>query len=128
MPDRLHLAAHTTTSFNLSTAVKLRRLMFSCGRSGVRWITEALRTVEPKDLQDITLQFNHTSLMHGFEGPVRQQWEDLDRLLVRFWTLHSICPKVVYKVGSERDIRDYASRVMPELARRGLIDLVEYNY
>ena len=59
----------------------------------------------------------------------RQQWHDLDRLLAQFWTSHSIRPKVAYEVEVEKredeDIRDHAPSLLPELTRRGFIDLVE---
>jgi len=124
----LHLAPPTAPSFNLSTAVKLKRLVLLCTQPGVRWVTEALQTVESRDLQDITLQSDHAALIHGFEEQVLRQWQDLDRLLVRFWTSHSIRPKVTYEVGAGRDMRDYAPSALPELTRRGLVDLVEYNH
>lgn len=125
-----HSAPPTATSLNLSTALKLKRLMFVwIHQAGVRFIVEALQTVEPKDLQGITLQ-SDTSMVHGFEEPVRQEWLDLDRLLVQFWTSCSIRPKFMYDVGqgTGMDMMDYASRVMPELARRGLIDLIKFSY
>ena len=63
------------------------------------------------------------------EDPIRDQWYDLDRLLVRFWASHSIRPKVAYEAGVRRkDMRDCMSSLLPELTKRGLIDLVEHKY
>ena len=122
-----HLAPFTS-SFNLSAAVKLARLAFLSTQPGVGWILETLQTVESRDLQEITLQFEHNALMHGLDERVLQQWQDLDRLLVRFWTSHSIRPKVMYEGGMGWDMRNDAPSVLPELTSRGLVDMVEYNH
>ena len=59
-------------------------------------------------------------------GTVRQEWEDLDRLLVQFWTACSIRPKFMYVAEEgEDDLRDLAPSLLPELTRRGAVDLVE---
>ena len=54
-------------------------------------------------------------------------------MLVQFRTSRSICPKVVYEVELDGnggddgiDWRDDALSLLPELTRRGLVDLVEY--
>ena len=117
------------TSFNLSKGKKLKQLVFLCMRSGVRWVTEALRTVKSKRLQQITLRPDHNALANKFGEAVCQQWHDLDSLLVQFWASHSIRPKVTYEVGVGReDMRDYAPSLLPELTRRGLVDLAEYEH
>lgn len=121
-----HLASPRATPFNLSTTLKLKRLMFVwIHQPGVPLIVDTLQTVESKNLQDIALQ---PAMLYGLEGSVRQEWQNLDRLLVQFWTSHSIRPKLMYKVWMGRDVRDYASRALPGLARRGLTDLVEFSH
>ena len=55
-----------------------------------------------------------------------RQWKDLDLLLVQFWSTHSIRPRVVCVAGRVgEDLRDRLPSLLPELTRRGLIDLVE---
>jgi len=56
-----------------------------------------------------------------------QEWQDLDRLLV--WTSHSVYLRVVYVAGEEgEEFRDKVPILLPELTRRGLIDLVETEH
>ena len=53
---------------------------------------------------------------------------DLDRLLVRFWESHSIRPKIRRGGVSRRekeDAIDCVLRLLPEMTKRELIDLVE---
>ena len=110
-------------------AVKLKRLSFLCTRPGVGWVTETLQTVESKDLQEITLQTDHVALMRGIEEWVLQEWEDLDRLLFRFWTSHSIRLKVMYRAVVGREgIRGRMTILLPELTRSGIVDLVENQH
>jgi hypothetical protein len=87
----------------------------------------ALQTVKSKNLQQITIH-SHAVFANPIEETVHREWQDLDRLLVQFWTAHSLHPKVMY--GSERggnDLRDLAPSLFPELMRRGIVDLVQYN-
>jgi len=82
----------------------------------------SLQTVGSKNLQQITIH-PHPTALTGTE--VRQEWQNLDHLLVRFWTSHSIRPRILYKGG--RETRDHASSMLPELTRRGLVDLVDHD-
>jgi hypothetical protein len=73
----------------------------------------------------------------GLGGDVRQTIEDVDRrdwldlghLLVQFWESSSIRPKFVClrRVKGERDARYWVGcwRLLPEIMKRGIIDLVE---
>jgi len=114
----------STSSFNLSAATKLKDLTFQCTRPGVRWITAALQTTESKALQRIAL-YPEDAALDPSDGKY-QEWQDLDRLLLQFWTSHSIRPRVVYEPDEEGvDLTDLAPILFPELFRRRLIDLVE---
>ena len=87
----------------------------------------ALRTIESKDLRQITI---HLNTPPGLKNSTldQQDWRDLDQLLVQFWTSHSIRPQLVYSPNSEgRDTRDSVPNLLPELTERGLVDLVEYS-
>jgi len=116
-------------SFNLSTAKNLKYLALRFGRPNVQWITATLQTIESKNLQGIALQFGANAFEHTTTEAIRQQWHDLDHLLVQFWTSHSIRLVITCGGGGARqDLRDYASSLLPELTRRGLIDQAEYKH
>jgi len=55
------------------------------------------------------------------------QWLDLDRLLVQFWESHSTCPEVICTTqeGERQNTRDFVEFLLPELTRRGMVDLTE---
>ena len=100
--------------------------MFQCARPNVQWVIAALRTVESKNLEQITVRPDADTFVRTIKEPVHQQWHDLDQLLVQFWISHSIRPKVTYETGARRkDMRDCTQSLLPELTRRGLVDLVE---
>jgi hypothetical protein len=98
----------------------------------------ALQTVQSKNLQQITIYLLAVSVnlqqinIHPYGTPgnpveetVPQEWRDLERVLVQFWTSHSIRSKIMYEVGKGRKDRGaIVSRLLPELTRRGLFDLL----
>ena len=112
-------------SVDLSAATKLKHLAFRCVRPNVQWVTKALQTVESEDLRLITFRPGPDTFLQLPES-IRQQWQDLDRLLVQFWTSHSIRTKVTYQArGRGDDLTDHLPSLLPELTRRGLVDLVD---
>jgi len=57
----------------------------------------------------------------------RLEWLDLDRLLVQFWASHELRSRVVYTTAKEeRDAKDRMAKFLPELTRRGIVDLGQY--
>jgi len=112
---------------DLSKATNLKDLTFlrKHPRSTVRWITAALQTVDSKSLQSIIIDLDGgrpETIGEGF----REEWQDLDRLLVQFWTSHSISPQMMYTPWEGRkEPRDCVPSLLPELIRRGLVDLVK---
>ena len=112
--------------------------MFQCGYSSSEWVTATLKTITPqhRDLQQIAIYpdiWDHDDGA-GFEQIIYTtpgaQWLDVDRLLVQFWDSRSIRSKVMYLpvVENEKmEIKDRAGRLLPELTKRGIIDLVEYS-
>ena len=64
----------------------------------MQWTTTALRTIESKKPQQITLHSRRAFIFNTFGETVYREWLDLDRLLVKFQTLHPALPKVVYEV------------------------------
>ena len=96
----------------------------------------ALQTItsEHRDIQQISIHVSHITPLDRINANTRQttgesaygQWLDLDRLLVRFWELRSIRPRVIYVVVSEdeeKEAIDCMSFLLPEITKRGIIDL-----
>jgi len=94
-------------------------------RSTVQWITMTLQTLNSKNLQSITIE-PHNATPETVEEGAYQEWQDLDRSLVQFWTSHSIRPRFVYvpRWGKGKDLVADVPILLPELTRRGLVDLV----
>jgi len=112
-------------SLDLSKATKLKYLVFVRMEPSVQWITTALQTVKSKNIQDITI-YPFGALPETIEEADYQEWRDLDRLLVQFGASHSIRPRIMYVVGMRgKDMRNYVSSLLPELTRRGLVNLAE---
>ena len=113
------------STIDLSKATKLKYLKFLWGGSTVRWITTTLQTVKSKNLQRISLCRDGV-LPEMIREEFHQELKDLDHLLVQFWITHSIRLQVTYVVGKGmEDLRDCVSSLLPELTRRGLVDLVK---
>jgi hypothetical protein len=109
---------------DLSKATKLKDLSFRCEGPNTQRITMALQSVKSEAFRQITIHPYGT--FPNPIGPVeRGQWQDLDSLLVQFWTSHSIRPVIKYKPREGgRDLGRLAPSLLPELMRRGLVDLV----
>ena len=62
------------------------------------------------------------------EEAVYEEWKDLDQLLLQFVASHSIRPMIAY-VTEEGGmfLRLNVQDLLPELTKRGSVDLVEYN-
>ena len=114
------------TPLDLSMATKLKDLTFQCSGSDVRWVTITLQTAKSKDLQRITLRPDAITSMNMIYGRAYEKWQDLNRLLVQFWTLYLICLQVMYGSGTgEKDTRDRTLHLLLKLTRGRLVDLVE---
>ena len=111
-----------TPPLDLSEATRLKDLSFQCGGPSIQRFTMALQTVQSENLEQITIH-PYATFADLTEERVRQEWQDLDRLLVQFWTLRSIRPKIKYEVGKGgNDLKAFAPSLLPELTRRGLVD------
>ena len=109
-------------SFDLFKATKLKDVKFQLRESKVKWVTTALQTIGSKNLQQITINFiNHLRFI--FPGPIdettRLEWKDLDHLLLRLWTTHSIRPVFGYNQEGGTGSGVLGPKLMPELASRG---------
>lgn len=115
------------TPLDLSKVTKLKDVEFRLHRPEPQWTIMSLRTAQSQNLRQITITID--SLV-AFIGPVGEvihhQWRDLDRLLVQLWTSRSIIPKVRYERRNRRDdMGDLAPSLLPELASRGAVSVVE---
>ena len=65
--------------------------------------------------------------MHAI-GETYGEWLELDRLLARRWQAHPFHMKVLYNAPASMDgkiSRDCMESLLPELTRRGALDLAE---
>ena len=113
---------------DLSKATKLNHLMFRQVGLSIQWITMTLQTVKSKGIQDITICMVGVPQELIGEAAYREWW-DLDQLLVKFGTSHSIRPQVAYTAGvGGEDLNGSIPSLLPELTRRGLVDLVDATH
>jgi len=117
---------------DLSRAAKLKDVVFQCAilRSG--WVIRAPETIA---FQHRNLQQTPTHTPRALSYTLRENGvaelieggPNLDRLLVRFWDSYSIRPKVIYprKNNVKRTTRDWVGDLLPEITKRGIIDIVE---
>jgi len=89
----------------------------------VQWITTTLQTVKSKSLQHITI-YPAFSIPETIEEAVHQEWQDLERMLVQFWTSHSIRLQVTAR-NEGKNPGDHVPSLLPELTKRGLVGPVE---
>jgi len=98
-------------------------------RPNVEWISKALQTARSRNLQRISLELPCRLIEATVWETVHQEWADLDQLLVEFWASRSLRPKVMYEPGkSGEEMRDYVIGLLPELTRRGIIDLAHVEW
>jgi hypothetical protein len=84
----------------------------------------ALRTVDLNNIQQVSLELSYRT----FSETVHQGWLDLDSLLVQFRTSRSLRLKVMHTLTRKRDRREGVARLLPEVMRRGVADLVGCTY
>ena len=103
---------------DLSHAAKLKSVELRFESLSVQWIVATLRIAKTECLRRVTIFIG--VCFDVVEEVDRREWQDLDHLLVRLWTSHSIVPKLRYVVTKET--RSLVPTLLPELVNRGLID------
>ena len=95
----------------------------------------ALRTITPehRDLRQISIYLVYHQTQTGAGGSIRQtlgeqifaQWMELDHLLAQLWESQLIRPKALCYTpqGAEEDVAECMGCLLPEITRRGIIDL-----
>ena len=109
--------------------------MFLLNSWSVEWIIKALQTITPKhrNFRQITIHLPYCLVLLGVGANVSQtveeadirQWSDLDRFLVQLWETRSIRPKAEWVMELGTYMRDLVGCLMPEITKRGIIDLIE---
>lgn len=85
----------------------------------------ALETVRSKNLQQVTIHPNSSTFVDEIGGMIYQEWLDLDSTLAQLCTPLPIRLQVMCEWVREGDDISYLSlRLLPEVTRRGLIDLI----
>ena len=110
---------------DLSKLMKLKDVIFWCPE--IQRITVTLQTAKSVNLEQIIIHSTPAFTMPIMESTCRE-WQDLDRLLLQFWTSHSIRPQIKFRNEKDgHDLRGAAPRLFPELTSRGIVDLVDYR-
>ena len=134
----LFLGGTRMISINLSKATKLRDVVFRSVSLNVEWIAVTLQTITPahQDLRKVAIHASNrfscfrSDFIQTPAEETRGQWQDLDRILVRLWELHSIRPRVVHEIleGQGREwcmrMKDCIKSSFSEIGRE-IIDLVD---
>ena len=74
---------------------------------------------------DLTLIRSYEDVGEVIGAGILEQWLDLDRTLVRLWESHSIRTSVIRSRKSEAGLVDCIGSLLPEMMRRGRVELVE---
>jgi hypothetical protein len=108
---------------DLSHMAKLKHAEFHFRIPNVRWIVATLETAKTDTLQQITL---HSSIFFDNEVSevIHREWQDMDHLLARLWTSHSIVPEVK-STSRIRNLGFAAPVLLPKLVNMGVVCKVE---
>jgi hypothetical protein len=119
-------------TIDLSKATKLKDVVFEPNSWRFEWIATALQTITPEhqDFRQISIRTAYYQVIDGAGTDANagqttgglQRCSSLDQILLQFWELRSIQPKVIY---TERGVRDCIRRLLPEMTERWIIDLVK---
>ena len=93
----------------------------------MKWISATLRTAKSTNLRQITIlicTFFMSAMLREPASELTREWQDLDHLLVQLWTTRSIRLVFTYVTREKTGPRVLVSNLLPELVKRGLIDVV----
>ena len=126
---------------DLSEATKLKDVAFHCGSLTCTRIAEILETITPQhgDVQRVSIRVPDVfgRIIYSDTGEFTIKWDvevdfhaerlDLDHLLVQFCESRSISPTIVYPQmrNHEKEMSQWAECLLPEVTKRGKVDLVE---
>ena len=121
MPYRWSLAP-SPSPLDLSHAARLKDVEFHLMKPRVQWIVATLLTAKPEHLQQVTILAYLTP--DSFMETDRPGWQNLDHLLARLWTSHSVIPRI--KCPKTMDVTDLIPSLLPKLVVKGLVCEVGY--
>ena len=109
----------------LSKATKLHDIEFRCIGQDIRWIITTLRSAETINLKQIVIVISPYST---FDNPVgemtRQEWQELDHLLVRLWTSSSVRPVIICEErGGGNNWGEVVLSLLPQLAGKRAVEV-----
>ena len=112
---------------DLSKAAKLTDVEFQLAGPNIQWIIATLETAEASNLEQIIIR-TPVGFQDRIGANVRQEWQDLDRLLVELWTSRSILPKIVLVTYARMrwDHVEFVMDLLPMVMDRGAIDMDEH--
>ena len=112
---------------NLSKATKLQHITFRCRSLGTGWITTTLETITAghRDLQRISVNVDYVHVL--VKSNPGMGWPDLERFLIKLWESRSVRTTLecIDPWSITGRMVGLAMCLLPELTRRGAIDLVE---
>ena len=119
----------TPASVDLSKATNLQDVSFRPKSMNIEWIVLTLRTItaEHRDLRQISIHAPYDPSVRASVGAsVRQllgeqicgSWLGFDSLLVQFWEVRSIRPRVICMTQHERH---YIECLLREITKRGMV-------
>ena len=120
---------------DLSKATRLKNVVFRATALNIDWVITGLRTIMPKhrEFQRISIYVYFGPAFVGIVGTNARQtigekkfgrWLDLDHLLIRLWESHSIRARIILSSKGNQDTSEFMGYLLPEITRRGLIDLI----
>ena len=118
---------------DLSKATKLQDMTFRSTSLNIGWITAAVQTTVPehRELRKILIRVPYSLTCFDVdimkESAVYREWLDLDRLLVQLWESNSTPPRVICTTwsGQSKGMIGFTDCLLPELTKRGTVDLCE---
>ena len=107
---------NTSSPLNLSKATKLRHVGFRFATPTVQWISITPQSAQLDALRRISII---SGAFFATTEEVDRGWQELDQLLVRLWTSHSIYPKSYVRVCPGRVYTKFVPRAREQGRRLG---------
>lgn len=100
------------TPLDFSKATNLKDVEVWSDMPDIQWITKSLQSIEFKNLQHVKITVNPPyNIVRPMGEMIRRELADLDRLLVKLWTSHSLIMRV-------RSRRVNGETLLPEITSK----------
>ena len=124
-------------SIDLSKATNLRGVVIRLRNPDGTWAGLMFKTLtsEHKDLRWISIymgfrgQVDIHQLQQRDQAEISRRWRDLDHTLVQLWESNKTATRIIYITAGDGKTRarEYAEQLLPEITRRGIVELVAYS-